>query len=181
MQNIDLRILKEEELPLLPRGLTPDEHEGRFSWQQAGKALYLIAWQGTTFLGHLMLVWEGENVEPIRSSLSRCPNISNFYVVSEYRSQSIGSHMLDWIESAVRWRGYEQIGLGVAIENTRAQALYARRGYRDSGLGEYADEWEWFDDEGKVHVQRDICIYMIKPLPLEETRKLFARSEEDEE
>lgn len=163
-QDLSLQPLRENEIALLPREARPDAHRMRFYRQQAGEALYLIAWLGLHPVGQLLLTWAGEQREPMVSGLVRCPNLSDFIVVPAYRSQGIGSRMLDSIEQLVMERGYQQIGLGVSVKNPRARSLYERQGYRDTGLGEYLDSWSWIDEQGQEYLVIDRCLYLVKSL-----------------
>ncbi len=67
----------------------------------------------------------------------------SFRVKPEFRSQGIGSAMLDRVEADLRSRGYRIVTLTVARDNPRARALYERRGYRivaaDPGRWRYPD------------------------------------------
>jgi GNAT superfamily N-acetyltransferase len=164
-QDLVLRPLRKKEIALLPPGARPGDHRARFYMQEGGMVLYLIAWLGSTAVGQLLLTWEGETREPMGSQLAHCPHLSDFNVLPEYRSQGIGTHMLDHIERIAQERGYHQIGLGVGLNNPRARALYERRGYQDSGLGEYMDSWTWIDEQGQEFLVVDRCLYLVKHLP----------------
>src|SRR5947207_1511391 len=107
MPDLSLRPVREDEMALLPRAARPHDHRTRFYQQQEGKALYLIAWLGSLPVGQLLLTWAGETREPMISRLVRCPNLSDFTVLPAYRSQGIGSSMLDYIEQHVLQQGYQ--------------------------------------------------------------------------
>jgi GNAT superfamily N-acetyltransferase len=163
-QELVLRPLRKKEIALLPPGARPDDHRTRFYLQEGGTVLYLIAWLGSTAVGHLLLTWEGETREPMGSHLVRCPHLSDFNVLPEYRSHGIGTRMLEHIEQIVQERDYQQIGLGVGVNNLRARALYARHGYQDSGLGEYMASWSWIDEQGQEYLAIERCLYLVKAL-----------------
>jgi GNAT superfamily N-acetyltransferase len=163
---VAIRPLAAHELPLLesavPRAL--DLHRTRFELQEEGRGFYLVAWHGEQLIGMAYLRWEGAPREPMASRLHRCPHISDLFVLPDYRSHGAGSRIMDAVEAAVRERGYSQVGLAVALDNAGARALYARRGYSDSGLGTHTIEWIARDEQGRELVLREVCDYLVKPL-----------------
>ena len=122
--------LVEQHLP----SCRPDAHRWRFECQQQGSCLYLIAWEGGVPVGHLAIEWGGTTRVAVRSALPRHPELSGFGVRPDRRSRGIGSQLMDVAERLVAGRGYERVGLSVALVNIRARSLYERRGYRDAGL-----------------------------------------------
>ncbi|MCL4560383.1 MAG: GNAT family N-acetyltransferase [Chloroflexi bacterium] len=62
----------------------------------------------------------------------------------EYRSQGVGTRLLNAAEDDLRRRGYTRVTLNVARENVRAEALYVRLGFRviapEPGIWSYPDE-----------------------------------------
>jgi GNAT superfamily N-acetyltransferase len=138
-------------------------HRERLAMQRDGLALYLVAWHAGQPLGHLLLRWAGTTRQPMASRLAPCPSISDLFVVAEHRSRGVGSRLLDAAEELTRRRGFRRVGLGVATDNLRARALYARRGYRDSGCGEY--RIRWLDAAaGADPLREELCLYLVKPL-----------------
>src|SRR5689334_8832483 len=75
---------------VMPGGRAPEVHRERFAQQQAGAALYLVAWRGARPVGHVLLKWRGVAREPMASALVRCPHICDLYVIPEYQSRGIG-------------------------------------------------------------------------------------------
>ena len=67
----------------------------------------------------------------------------SFRVRSHYRSQGIGSRVMDVVEEDLRRRGFHYVTLNVARDNPRAQHLYLRRGYHvtapEPGIWSYPD------------------------------------------
>jgi len=55
-------------------------------------------------------------------------------VLTAWRSRGYGGLILDWLAQAARAYGVSAIDLSVAVDNPRAQALYARHGYRVEGV-----------------------------------------------
>ncbi len=71
---------------------------------------------------------------------------------------------MDAAEGLIRQDGYARVGLGVAIDNTRARSLYERRGYRDAGLGRYSIRWIYVDEHRQEQPREEVCVYLIKSL-----------------
>ncbi len=68
----------------------------------------------------------------------------SFRVRDAFRSQGLGSIIMDVVEDDLRQRGFQYVTLNVARDNPRAQQLYLRRGYRvvapEPGVWSYQDE-----------------------------------------
>lgn len=68
----------------------------------------------------------------------------SFRVHQKYRSQGIGTRMMDVVEQDLIERGFRIVTLNVARDNPRAQQLYVRRGYYvvapEPGIWSYPDE-----------------------------------------
>ncbi len=143
----------------------PEKHQRRFVKQQQGSLLYLFAWLGDLPLGHGVLKWAGTTDEPMASKLEDCPDIDDLFVHQEHRSQGIGTRLLETAEILAREQKYPQIGLSVGVDNIRARALYKRRGFRDTGFGEYRETGSYKDRDGKVKSWELICTYFVKHLP----------------
>jgi ribosomal protein S18 acetylase RimI-like enzyme len=165
---IEIRPLREDELDAfiqqMPYGRPPEVHRERLLMQQLGEGLYLAAWRGDEPVGHIILRWEGTLREPMASRLADCSHIGDFFVVPHYRSVGIGNLMMDRCETLARERGYTSIGLSVATTNTRARALYERRGYRDTGFGTFPARWTNFFSDGRTEEHEEELIYMVKSL-----------------
>ncbi len=73
--------------------------------------------------------------------------------------------LLDAAITAAREAGYTQLGLGVAVDNPGAMRLYERKGFQDSGIGEYTTGGSYLDREGTVQTWQEICTYRIRLLP----------------
>ena len=56
------------------------------------------------------------------------------------------------------------MGLSVAVDNTRARSLYARRGYVDAGFGERTVRWTYIDSHGEERLREETLIYLLKQL-----------------
>ncbi len=164
---MSIRPIAERELELVERQLpsgSPEKHRLRLALQRAGQVVYLVAWQGDTPVGHALLIWRGSPHEPIASRLRDCPDIEDLWVSPDHRSRGIGSQLLSAAEGLVRQRGYPRVGLGVAVGNTRARALYERRGYRESGLGPFQHGVSPADSRGPGRLQTETDVYLVKEL-----------------
>ena len=131
------------------------KHRARLDRQDRGEVLYFIAWQGATPSGHVLVDWSGAEDQPIRSRMSDCPNLEDLFVMPAFRSRGTGSTLLDAAITAVREAGYTQLGLGVAIDNPGAIRLYERKGFQDSGLGEYTIGGSYVDRQGTVQIWQE--------------------------
>ncbi len=164
-----VRPLARPELDLVEAQINLDwaaagKHRARLDRQDRGEALYFIAWRGATPSGHLLVDRGGTEDEPIRSQLPDCPNLEDLFVMPDFRSRAIGSMLLDAAITAAREAGYTQLGLGVAIDNPGAIRLYERKGFQDSGLGEYTSGGSYIDRDGTLQTWQETCTYWIKLL-----------------
>ena len=164
---VTIRQVAEGEVDLLVRRLArgfPAKHRARFALQSEGKAAYLVAWRAGLPVGHVLIEWGGAREEPMASGSGSCPVISDLFVLEGMRSAGIGSRLLDAAEGLARERGHTRVTLGVATDNPRARALYERRGYADSGLGEYTSRWLETDEGGRERWFEEREVRLVKPL-----------------
>ena len=166
---VDVRPIAENDIVRLsehfPMRSTP-QHAERLRRQQAGLAVYLIAWRNELPVGHALLKWKGaEDAHVARHRPGDCPDIEDLFVREEVRSHGIGTQILLAAEALARELGYKMIGLSVsATDNDRARRLYERLGYRDAGFGAYVECGEYVDLQGQKHCCDEVCIYLIKRL-----------------
>lgn len=146
------------DMPLRSRA----QHWANLIRQQADELLYLIAWDDDQVVGQVTLFWSPMN-DPV-AALVGCPWVVDLLVHPDHRSRGVGSALLRACEEAARAHGARRIGLGVAVSNTGARALYTRLGYRDTGLGEQLMTGSWQDDSGVTHTWEDYVTYLLKPL-----------------
>ena len=138
------------------------KHRERLGRQDAGKAVYLVAWCGKIPVGHVLLEWSGTTDEPIASQLLNCPNLEDLFVVPQCRAKGVGSRLLQEAEARARQESYPRIGLGVAVDNIGARRFYQRHGYEDAGFGEYKSGGGYVDRDGKDQTWEEICHYLVK-------------------
>ena len=166
--DVTVRPLAEAELNRLERcpwaRRPPGMHRDRFAQQRRGSTVYLMAWQEERLVGHLLLTWHGPTVEPVASCLAECVELQDVAVREDLRSRGIGTRMLTVAENLARQRGARRLGIGVALDNPRARALYERLGFADSGCGEYEVGWPSIDQDGQQRWHDERCVYLVKQL-----------------
>ncbi|MEU3843509.1 GNAT family N-acetyltransferase [Streptomyces sp. NPDC028635] len=138
-------------------------HAVRYARQQAGQGTYLVAWLEGRPVGHAEMRWIGCGAPEVRRAAPGCPELNGLAVWPEHlRSRGIGSALIRAAEDLARERGVPRTGMGVARNNRRASALYARLGYRP--LTDYLDRWTYQDDDGETRARVDPCTFLVKRL-----------------
>ena len=140
------------------------KHRNRFSGQQQGEVLYLVAWRGDMPLGHVLLQWPGAPAEPAAPQLPDCPNLEDLFVHPEYRSRGIGTRLLQVAEVLAKERGFRRVGLAGTVGNLLALALYERLGYMDAGLSQFHITWPYVDRNGRQRTAEETDVYLVKNL-----------------
>ncbi len=144
----------------------PKRHAEHYAAQKNGDGVYLIAIQGEVPVGHALLRWGGTTEETVKAHVSEpTPDVEDLFVHEKHRNRKVGSRLLEMAEKLAREREFKQIGLSCGAENKEAAALYAERGYRDSGVLPYTLSGKYTDADGKEQkwTKRD-CSYLIRPL-----------------
>lgn len=88
--------------------------------------------------------------------------LHSFRVKPRFRSQGIGTRLLQTAEEALLERSYKRAVISVAKVNTRAQSLYHQHGYRI-----YTDdpgEWAFVDHRGILKRISEPAYVMVKTL-----------------
>jgi ribosomal protein S18 acetylase RimI-like enzyme len=142
----------------------PDYHEQRVREQAEGVGLWLIAWRDDEPVGHLQIKWSGSDRPQLKVHVNDCPQLSAIGVKPELRSEGIGTTLIEAAENIVRQKGYEQVGVGVSLDNVRARQLYERLGYKDWGHGTYRITWYRYRERGDKEQVEEMCIYLLKKL-----------------
>ncbi len=148
LPSVQIRYMVESDLPALEWG-------GEF---KHFRKMYAEAFQ--RYLRGLSLLWvaelDGKVIGQVFVQLN-CdrPELANgrdraylysFRVQGGYRSRGIGTRMMQVVEEDLRDRGFRYVTLNVARDNTRAQDLYIRRGYKV--IAPEPGEWSYQDDRG---------------------------------
>jgi GNAT superfamily N-acetyltransferase len=93
--------------------------------------------------------------------------LSDLQVAARYRGAGLGRALLDASEQAARDAGWNTICLSVTVsnpDNELARSIYHRRGYRDSGQGEFHDGYHYHDAAGVRRYHGEQHIYLVKRL-----------------
>lgn len=165
---VEIRVCGGEDIDLLDRCM-PSEgetsfHRQRFERQQDGGGTYLVAWRDKQPVGHLEIRWSGCSAPAVKCSVPACPELNALGVWPPgERGQGVGTALLLAAEEKARARKFRIVGLGVAEDNFRAGALYARLGYMTRGP-RYHDNWSWTDEEGVVREESRWATFLIKHL-----------------
>lgn len=163
---IEVRPLATSEYPRLCADMTDRsraQHWSNLTRQSSGELLYLIAWEGERAVGQVMLIWRPMN-DPLAAQLG-CPYVVDLLTHPDFRSRGVGTALLRACEEAALGHGAYHIGLGVAVTNERARALYERLGYYDAGMEQQLMTGSWEDESGVTHIWEEWVTYLVKPLP----------------
>jgi ribosomal protein S18 acetylase RimI-like enzyme len=148
-----IRECVEGDLELLERRMPTgghNAHEFHHRAQVAGSCTYLTAWDDDLPVGSCVILWEGCFDPDIRRTLPAAVEVSQLHVHPDARGRGIGTALIRFAEQRILARGAETITIGVADDNERATALYARLGYRDTGLRSTA-RYSYRDENGAEH------------------------------
>jgi GNAT superfamily N-acetyltransferase len=92
---------------------------------------------------------------------------SDLQVAARYRGAGLGRALLDAAERAARNAGWDTIGLSVTVSNSDnelARSIYLRRGYRESGQGQFHDGYHYHDAAGVRRDHGEPHVYLTKRL-----------------
>ena len=150
---ITVRPIRPGDAEALARHVKPAPllHESRAQLQRDERAVYLVATEDEVPVAHALL-----KLPPLGSEhprLAGVPEVEDLFVAAACRSGGIGSRLLHETEGVARQRGYDRVGLAVAVRNVAARRFYDRAGYEDAGLGEF-----WIEGA------RETCRYLVKTL-----------------
>lgn len=88
--------------------------------------------------------------------------IHSFRVRPEYRDSGLGTLLMDVAERDMQSRGYCEVTLNVARENSGALRLYQRLGY--SILKKIPGRWSYYDEHNVLHHEVEPSYRMFKKL-----------------
>jgi len=164
-EEILIRPIREADLPAL-------EWEGEyqhfrklyaehFEASRAGTTLiYVAETSAGVMVGQVFILLYSRNKE-VADGLHRA-YLFSFRIKPAYRNMGLGSYMLSYVENILLLRGYTSVRLNVAQDNTKARALYERRGYEVIGYS--SGVWQFQDDQGVWQTMREPAWKMSKHL-----------------
>ncbi|MGI8855425.1 MAG: GNAT family N-acetyltransferase [Thermomicrobiales bacterium] len=166
---VKIRPAKAADLDFLEQQFSPNNRSRyqhrRFAVQKNGEGAFLIAWHGSTPVGHFLLRWDGPEHDPSSLYPPHTPCLEAGGTREEYRRQGVATRIITEAERLARVRGYRQIGLAVgSTDNPLAKRLYERLGYADWGKGEFEISWDYETTDGRKGRESEVCIYMFKAL-----------------
>lgn len=160
--------LSQEQLPLLDSTLRQAgrriDHAKRLTRQARGRCLYLVAWQGQTPLGHVILNWDSDTEgEPEAVRALHIPRVEDLWTMPDFRRRGVAQMLMSEVESLAKAKGFTRIGLDVAPDNQAALELYSRRGYVNLGIPQYRIGGVNVVD-GQAYPWSERCIFLVKDL-----------------
>jgi ribosomal protein S18 acetylase RimI-like enzyme len=135
----------------------------RWDGQSEGRWEVLTAWDETRLVGSAVLRWEGPFNAEVAAALPQQVELGFLQIEPDYRGQGIGTALLRLAEQRCRERGVTRLGLGVALDNSRAVRLYQRLGYEDSRL-RFTDTYTGTDPDGASRLMVEPGLYMTHNL-----------------
>jgi GNAT superfamily N-acetyltransferase len=131
--------------------------------QEAGQAVYLLAWRGGQLAGRCTVL-AASKYETVRQLLGGFPELNA--LEAHPTGQGTGTALIACAEQTARASGAAMIGMAVEADNDGAWRLYQRLGYRDWGHGLVTDYWDETAPDGTIRKTRaDACRYLTKPVP----------------
>lgn len=128
--------------------------------QEAGQAMYLLAWRGGELAGRCTVL-TASKYEKVRQLLGAFPEMNA--LEARPPGQGTGTALIACAEQTASASGAAMIGLAVEVSNHGARRLYQRLGYQDWGHGIVIDHWEETDAAGRVLKRNaDPCQYLTK-------------------
>lgn len=162
-----IRECREEDVPLLDRHMPPPgdgfAHAPRYARHCHGSSTFLVAWHGDRPVGSCEIHWAGCQAPEVTAVHPGCPEVSGLGVwPGTLRERGVGEALIGAAERLTVGRARESIGVGVAKNNPRGEALFKRLGYQP--LTPYLDCWSYEDSSGVAHRVADACLFMVKSL-----------------
>jgi GNAT superfamily N-acetyltransferase len=161
----EVRPIAEPEVAVLDAAYPEREsrHRIRFRRQLVGEGIYFVAWFGEEPAGWVFMMFPEHASERALGGAQ----LSDLQVAAQYRGTGLGRALLDAAEQAAGDAGWDTIGLSVTVsnpDNELARSIYHRRGYRDSGQGEFHDGYHYHDAAGTRRYHGEQHVYLIKRL-----------------
>jgi GNAT superfamily N-acetyltransferase len=92
------------------------------------------------------------------------PRLDHLEVLGPFWGRGIGTALIGAAEASARQLGYEQLALGICLDNPKARRLYERLGYVDWGQGTVVGTWVEYPDAGPPVTLSEVCDMLVKRL-----------------
>lgn len=160
---MEVRPCAERDLQRLrDRWPTADDIAGHHYGQQSGgAATFLVCWEGDEPLGWALVQWGGCVGPNAQAAFAQCVEVNHLQVRPELRGRGAGSAILAAAERLASGRGVSQ--LGISAGNPGAARLYARLGYRPTGVVDVFS-YSWHDEGGVRHDEVESAELLLKRL-----------------
>jgi len=138
----DLKFLNEirgKELPKL--------HYDRFTEQDKGESIYLIAFQDGRPVGHVYVKFEGD--EEYHNS----PVLQDLYVSEELRGKKIGTQIIQETEKYLKELGYNEISIDVETNKEWIKQFYEKQEF---GLKSGPHKQSWIEKDTEEEINIDV-------------------------
>lgn len=136
--------------------------ETQLEQQNAGTRLVFIIRMAAEDAGFVVLNWRPKYGLFQKLNI---PEIQDLNVLPRYRCRGIGNAALAYCEGLARDKGFEQMGIGVALHarSGAAQRIYVQRGYVPDGYGVCYDRAAVCEGE-TCRLDDDLCLMLVKEL-----------------
>ena len=164
-----IRAVREDDVAVLERSfarLPATVHRDRFARQEAGEAVYLVAHSEDRPLGFVLLNLTGCRDDFLRGRLdtTAIPHLEDLLVAEDARRRGVAGRILTAAEDLARERGFERIGVNVAVDNDPAGTLYEARGFEDAGIDPYEIGDQGVREDGTTWSWSETIVYLVKRL-----------------
>lgn len=134
-------------------------HAAHLACSRCGSSTYLVARADGVPVGTGAVLWGGPVGHDAAEQFPGVPEIAHLQVGAAARGRGAGTALVRFAEDLVRRRGGMRCLLGVEQGNHAAQRLYARLGYRWSGVSDVVT-YEHVSPAGERHelTERDLLL-----------------------
>lgn len=161
---VDVRPFREADLAALERRWpTAGVHAAHAAAHVAGRATYLVAWNGPEPLGVLMVQWAGCVGPRAAAAHPEAVEFNHVQVRGSARGRGVGTALLVAAERLAAARGVATAAVGVAEDNPGARRLYERCGFVETGVVDRT-AYDWVDDAGGTHHAVELDHLLVKDL-----------------
>jgi GNAT superfamily N-acetyltransferase len=163
--NLEVRSASDDDLARLVAALG-ERHwfTDRLARQQRGGGVVLVAWLDGRPVGEVFLECEPATEPEVRRQLPGVPRLDHLEVLGPFWGRGIGTALIRAAEATARQLGYEQLALGVGLDNPKARRLYERLGYVDWGQGTVVGTWVEHPDDGPPVTLSEVGDMLVKRL-----------------